>query len=588
MRPAFSILLLLALAASAAAFQHALTVAAPTPMWAAWAVDEFLANHGGGGGVDDASAIGEDAVQRGALEARLAAAAALPPDAVASAAAAQLDRFRAAAQAHPLCTRWTCAQARTPSPLSADQARWARERVLQPLRQQIRRDPAGARARIERAAARAQGAPEILLRPIHLIVGCTLAGVCLAWWRRKTAWPFLGLGVTACAAALVHQTVALASFDLRHVQLNHLLAGAWALPAGLLGGLLIGGVVSRATVAERLAAAWLSIGPGAAAWARGGVLLAMTAAWTWGPTLLGWRMPAAQQMEGLLAIAAFALATFVARNLAWTEATGRSTAFGWPLVVVGVLGGSVAALARGDGGALALTLGLALAWLLLSCPRGVLLCTALAATAIWCGWLWSLPALQDTAAPMPASLETVVAHLPTRIGERVAVAWTPFGAGPSDVARAIGLADLAGVQGFGFDPPLEGLAAGREADRRLLQLTADYMPAVLVGVYGAPATVALLALHAGLLIALAWCGVRHSVLPGATSALRLLALWGVFGVIGAVLRVLLSAGGASGVLPLTGVPAPGLSIGTAAALATGVMAGFASAPGFWHSQGGSR
>jgi cell division protein FtsW (lipid II flippase) len=554
-------------------------------MWAGWAVDELLvvAVPAVPADVDQEAPVARAGL-RESIGTRVDAVSTLPPDAIASGAALRLDRFRADAQAHPLCTEWTCRTNAGATAVSAEQAGWARDRILRPARQHMLREDADMPARLERSAARAAAAPETLLRSLHLILGLTLAGVCLSWWRGAAAWPNLVAAVTTTAAALAHQAVALTSFDLRHVQLNHLLVGAWALPAGLIGGVLMGGLVSRSAWVERLSAAWLSIGPGSAAWVRGGFLLVVTVAWTWGPGLFGWHLLPAQQMEGLLAIAAFALATFVIRNLAWTEATGHSTAFGWPLVVVGVLAGSIAALARGDGGALALTLGLALAWLYLSGPRVVLLPVAIVTGVIWSGWLWSLPALQDTSAPMPELLEMVVANLPNRIGERVAVAWTPFGAGPSDVARVIGLVDLAGGQGFGFAPPLEGLAAGREADRRLLQLTADYMPAVLVGVYGAPVAGLLLGLHAGLLLVLAVVAVRRCVSPGVSSTLRLLSLWGVFGLFGAVLRIVLSAGGTLGVLPLTGVPAPGLSVGTSAALATGVMAGLAWSPAFWDSK----
>jgi hypothetical protein len=576
MRHAVNLLLLLFLGLGGAAVQHQLTVSGPTPMWAAWAVDEYL---GGPGDIDHLH-DGDDAYA--AAVDRAADRTALAPETIASAASRRLEAFRSAAQAHPLCMPWTCAASGVAvAPLDVEQAAWARDRVLRAHGPKAGRSTEIEQSRRGRNAERAAAAAEAMLRPLNLILGIGMAGVCLSWWRRTAVWPWMALGVTAAAASLAHQAVALAAFDLRHVQLGHLRVGAWVMFAGLLGGLLIGGAAQRTAWVESAAQRWIAFGPGPAAWVRGAVLLLLTAAWTWGPGWVGWKLLPAQQMEGLLAIAAFALATFVARNLAWTEATGQATAFGWPLVALGVLAGSAASLVRGDGGALALTLGLAMTWSMLTFSWRLLAPMLVATTVAWGAWLWSLPPLIDTGASMPSVIETAVDLLPHRIGERVAVAWTPFGAGPSDVARVIGLTDLAGIAGFGFDAPLEGLAAGREADRRLLQLTADYMPAVLVAVYGAAVALALLALHALALLLLAWLGVRHCAGAGVSSAHRLLALWGVFGLFGAVMRVLLSAGGSVGVLPLTGVPAPGLSLGTSAALAVGLMAGLAWSPGFW-------
>lgn len=315
---------------------------------------------------------------------------------------------------------------------------------------------------------------------------------------------------------------------------------------------------AAAQLALRPAEAWADWG---AAPGRGGlqalalVLLGLAAI-----GLLG--MPAAVS-EWLIALGCLGLATYVARQTPLANLGGRLQ---WPgLVVVGgaMLAAVGGALWRGDLGhaLVALAMGGSFLWLF----GGRLLRVLVVAVALAGLALLLLGHVQGH---QTEPLATLIGWLPPHAQDRMNALFDPFLADSSDLARTRWLMRSAGSTGWGVGyVPWMGLSPARVHEGLPLQGPSDYVTALLVAQWGAWG--GLSAMAAVLLVfgAAAFVGARTAFAAGMAPGWRLLAGLGLFGCVVMAGKVLLSAGGVLGLLPLTGLPVSLLGYGPVSLLA---------------------
>lgn len=542
-------------------------------------------------------------------------------DVLAGEARAFLDEYRQAATSGPVCSVVDCAGGRDPARLDNREVEIARRRLEVPLTRQIeawsdqlddvdreiasddaqRRwsavrklgawtnglklqpgdgwfrparlvpDKAAAftalRA-LDRSATKAQAAAGVTGRAglVMSISGAVL--LVLASLLGAPLWPVLIFITTVQFAALAHLSVGLHAMPLRFVALRQQEGVGYAFAAASLGTLIYWSSRHVGGLAED----WLSFSSNRQSLFRG-ILIAVAAG-----ALLAVPMLPAVRAELLIALGALALATFAARNVAWYDAAGATIGFGWPIVAAGAAACGAVAILKGDLGAALLSAGLFASWVILCGSRFLMMGAAITGVAALLLWLVMLPPLAADPAPaVPEALRLVIDLLKPHARSRFEVAWTPFHAGPSDVARSIWMSVSGGYWGWGLDHfPAEGLDAGRAADRSILQAPEDYFASVLSAIYGVLG-LGLVLVHAGLF---AWAGIGAIVAVGSSDVAptrRLLALWAAFGCISVTLRAVVSTGGSLSTLALTGVPIPALAHGQAAAAAAGLYLGVALA-----------
>lgn len=305
--------------------------------------------------------------------------------------------------------------------------------------------------------------------------------------------------------------------------------------------------------------AWVQGGAGPVAGAVQALLLAVLGA----AAVVAAGMPAAVS-EGLIALACLGTATYVARQAAFAN-TGAGLQ--WPGLVV-VVGTFVAAvglsLQRGDLGhaLVALAMGGCFLWLF---GNGWLRWTVVAVGAAGLGLLVAGLLGGDGGGPVVARL---VEWLPPHAQDRIHALFDPFHADSSDLARTRWLMASAGTTGWGPGyVPWQGLVASRVHDGLPLQGPSDYVMALLVAQWG---HLGGLALMGAVLVVFGAAGVvagRTTLRPGTPQAWRLLAAVGLFGCVVMAGKVLLSAGGVLGLLPLTGLPVALLGYGPVSLLA---------------------
>ncbi len=295
---------------------------------------------------------------------------------------------------------------------------------------------------------------------------------------------------------------------------------------------------------------------------------------------------AAAKSEVIIALGCLGLATFVAREAALGNAGGsfwpqaafrrwlrrelalrrgelkadevrpdrqRVAQVGATLAVVlgamaAAIGGSIA---RGDLGHALVAVGMAGVFMWLVSGRGLraaLLCLAAPALA--------LLAYIYVSHSLPGWLMSVVrAVLPYHAQERFIGMVDPLSVTASDMARVRWLMDSAGLTGWGAGwVPWGGLGDVRLADGVPLQGPSDYVPALLVAQWGAvPGALVMLAVLV-LFVGAAVVAGRTALAQGVSPAARLLSALGLFGCVLMAFKVVLSLGGVTGVLPLTGLP----------------------------------
>lgn len=273
-------------------------------------------------------------------------------------------------------------------------------------------------------------------------------------------------------------------------------------------------------------------------------------------------MPAAVS-EGLIGLACVAVATYVARQAALANVV---PGLQWPGLVV--VGGTLAAavglsLKRGDLGhaLVALAMGGCFLWLF----GGRLLRVAVTVVVLAGLGLLAVGHVQGHEHGLVALL---IEALPPHAQDRMNALFDPFQANSSDLARVRWLMASAGASGWGPGyVPWQGLAAARVHEGLPLQGPSDYVTALAVAQWGQAGG---LAVMAGVLLVFggaAFVAARTTLRPGMPVAWRLLAATGMFGCVVMAGKVVLSAGGVLGVLPLTGLPVALLGYGPVSLLA---------------------
>lgn len=305
--------------------------------------------------------------------------------------------------------------------------------------------------------------------------------------------------------------------------------------------------------------AWVQAGAGPVAGAAQALLLAVLGT----VAVVAAGMPAAVS-EGLIALACLATATYAARQAAIAN-TGAGLQ--WPGLVV-VVGTFVAAvglsLQRGDLGhaLVALSMGGCFLWLF---GNVWLRWTVVALVVAGLGLLVAGLLGGDNGGPVLARL---VEWLPPHAQDRIHALFDPFHANSSDLARTRWLMASAGATGWGPGyVPWQGLMASRVHDGLPLQGPSDYVMALLVAQWGHLGGLALMGAVLVVFGASGFVAARTTLRPGTPLAWRLLAGVGLFGCVVMAGKVLLSAGGVLGLLPLTGLPVALLGYGPVSLLA---------------------
>lgn len=351
--------------------------------------------------------------------------------------------------------------------------------------------------------------------PLDLWLPATLAGAPLVLW-----WPMVGVAAALVALRLARQGQGLLFAPVR---------------------------------------AWVQGGAGPLAGAAQALLLAVLGA----VAVVAAGMPAAVS-EWLIALACLATATYAARQAAFAN-TGAGLQ--WPGLVV-VAGTFLAAvglsLQRGDLGhaLVALAMGGCFLWLF---GNGLLRWAVVAVVVAGLGLLITGLLGGDDGGPVVAHL---VQWLPPHAQDRVNALFDPFHANSSDLARTRWLMASAGATGWGPGyVPWQGLVAARVHDGLPLQGPSDYVTALVVAQWGHLGGLALMGAVLVVFGASGFVAARTTLRPGMPLAWRLLAGVGLFGCVVMAGKVLLSAGGVLGLLPLTGLPVALLGYGPVSLLA---------------------
>lgn len=273
-------------------------------------------------------------------------------------------------------------------------------------------------------------------------------------------------------------------------------------------------------------------------------------------------MPAAVS-ELLIALACAGAATYAARQAAYAS-TGAGLQWQSLLVAGGALMAALAlSLQRGDLGHALLVVALGACFLWLFGHRGhrwalaVLLTVGVGVLA----WAWMTG---GTSGPLP----WLVDLLPPHAQERFSAMFDPFHADSSDLARTRWLMASAGNTGWGSGyVPWQGLATERPLEALPLQGPSDYVLALAIALWGRLGGLAVMAAILGVFGAAGVISARTTLRSGMPSAWRLLAATGFFGCVVMVVKVLLSACGVLGFLPLTGLPVALLGYGPVSMMA---------------------
>ena len=221
-------------------------------------------------------------------------------------------------------------------------------------------------------------------------------------------------------------------------------------------------------------------------------------------------------------------------------------------VVLGAMAAALgASLARGDLGHAIVALGVAGAFLWLVSGR-VLRALLLAIAALALTLLAFIYFSQDLPDWLLVTARTLLQY---HAQERFIGMVSPLSVTASDMARVRWLMESAGLTGWGAGwVPWGGLGHVRLADGVPLQGPSDYVPALLVAQWGAvPGALLILAVLV-LFVGAAVVAGRTALAQGVSPAVRLLSALGLFGCVLMAFKVVLSLGGVTGVLPLTGLP----------------------------------
>ncbi|MBK7000379.1 MAG: FtsW/RodA/SpoVE family cell cycle protein [Rhodoferax sp.] len=166
--------------------------------------------------------------------------------------------------------------------------------------------------------------------------------------------------------------------------------------------------------------------------------------------------------------------------------------------------------------------------------------------------------------PLPRLLEL----LPPHAQDRVLAMFDPFHASSSDLARVRWLMHSADLSGWGVGyAPWQGISSARVQDGLPLQGPSDYVPALATTLWGQAAGLALMGLVLAVFTLAAVLGLRTALKAAMPQAVRWLAAVGGFGCVVMAAKVVLSVGGVTGVLPLTGLPVGLLGYGPVTHLA---------------------
>ncbi|MES2298059.1 MAG: FtsW/RodA/SpoVE family cell cycle protein [Pseudomonadota bacterium] len=273
-------------------------------------------------------------------------------------------------------------------------------------------------------------------------------------------------------------------------------------------------------------------------------------------------MPAAVS-ELLILLGCVGVASYLARQAPLANAGAGLQAYNVMLVAAALALAVGGALARGDLGhaLVALLLAACFAWLFgwAWLRMVVLACVAIGAAAL---------AACLAAGKLVGPLAVLVPHLPQHAQERFYAMFDPFRAASSDLARVHWLIDSAGASGWGLGyAPWRGLAGAGVQDGLPLQGPSDYVLALTATLWGQNGGVLLMGLVLLVFGAGAGAGLRTALRAAMPPAARWLAAVGAFGCIMMAAKALLSLGGVSGVLPLTGLPVGLLGYGPVTHLA---------------------
>jgi cell division protein FtsW (lipid II flippase) len=255
--------------------------------------------------------------------------------------------------------------------------------------------------------------------------------------------------------------------------------------------------------------------------------------------------------EALIWLGCLGAATYLAR-----QAPRANVGGGWQwdglLVAMLAMGLSVVgAMARSDFGhaLVAMLLTACFVWLFAGrCARVAVLAGVLVLTA-------SLVACWAEGR-LVGPLQWVASALPAHAAERLHAQFDPLHAATSDLARVRWLMDSANWGGWGLGyVPWRGLStAARLHDGLPLQGPSDYVTALTVALWGRAGGLGLMAAMLALFIGAAALALRQALRQGMPVAVRWLAALGGFGCVIMAGKVVLSVGGVSGLLPLTGLP----------------------------------
>lgn len=291
----------------------------------------------------------------------------------------------------------------------------------------------------------------------------------------------------------------------------------------------------------------------------------------------------AHRSELWLAIAAFSMALFAARNSLAMSVTQAPTNYGAILVFgIGLTVAGVAVL-KNDRGTAILALGLMAGFFLMFTKmRWASMClVVMMAGVVW--WSTQLQPADiqrqqgETITAFASRIVSPCQDLPRRFRE----ALCPQVSEHSDQFRSLAMAKSGwrsqSLLGWGLvELPSNGLAAERPADRELKQLPMDYIAAPWIAAFG-KLGLAGLVFYALTLLGLSARSLASLGNPDRSDAQHLLAGLAGFGLLAAALRSIWGFGSSTGAVALSGQPPPMLAFAMSAAVACGFYIGIALA-----------